>query len=266
MSLSRPWEDLNRPAVAAWVKIAAVESVELIGIAGYDAVVIDLEHSTISTETASAQIAFALASGLCPYVRVTGPGDPAAGKLLDAGAYGVLFPHVDSVGDARWAAAAVRFPPIGRRGASAATRAGAWGTASAEQFLRAGRDLPVCIVQIESRSAVEAADDIAAVEGVDMLFLGTVDLAVELGRHESDDEVLTATGRAMAAARRNGKAVGAGATGPSWPAQWPGSPDLVLAGNDAAFLRSGAAAARGALPTAAVGGAGWRYVETETRS
>lgn len=231
---------LARPAVGSWIKIPAVDSVELLALADYDFAVVDLEHSVISLETASLQIGFALGSGLAPLVRVPSISDPAANRLLDAGAHGIIFPHVDSVEDAMRAAAAIRFPPRGVRGVAGTTRFGGWGAVPRDEFMARGRELPSCIVQIESAAAVAAVDDIAAVEGVDMLFIGAVDLAAELGCDDSDREVQSRIREVLEAARRAGKPVGASFGTAAHLPEWVGRVDLLVMGNDAGFLRTAA--------------------------
>ncbi|OMQ15718.1 hypothetical protein A7K94_0207555 [Modestobacter sp. VKM Ac-2676] len=104
------------PALGTWLKLPATEVVELVALAGFDFVVIDLEHSPLDLESAFRLIGTALHTGVSPVVRVPGLDPGLVQRVLDAGAEGVMVPHVDTVEQARAAAAAVRFPPLGARG------------------------------------------------------------------------------------------------------------------------------------------------------
>jgi 2-keto-3-deoxy-L-rhamnonate aldolase RhmA len=166
------------PVLGTWVKIPATEISELVALAGFDFVVIDLEHSPMNLETASQLISTATLSGMAPLVRVPGHDTALAQRLLDAGAEGIVVPHVDTVGQARAVVAGTRFPPLGSRGVGSTSRAGQWGAMSREEYLRFGQEEVVVIAQIESAVGVRNAGAIAALDGIDALLIGSADLAV----------------------------------------------------------------------------------------
>ncbi len=153
--------------------------VELTGLVGLDYVVIDTEHGPADQVALGHHIATAEAVGLPVIVRIGGLGEVL--RVLDLGAAGVIYPHVDSVGEAEELVRAVHYPPRGHRGFAAYTRAGGYGLRTGAQHLARYADGPLVIAMIESAAAVTAAADIAAVDGVDLLFLGPADLAADLG-------------------------------------------------------------------------------------
>jgi 4-hydroxy-2-oxoheptanedioate aldolase len=200
--------DLRGPALGTWIKIPAMEIMELVALAGFDFVVIDLEHSPIGLESAYQLIGTALYTGVSPIVRVPGLDPGLAQRVLDAGAEGVMVPHVDTPAQARAAVSAVRFPPLGARGVGSTSRAGAWGGRSREDYLRYGQQEVVLIAQIESAVGVRNAGAIAAVEGVDALLVGAADLSVGEGKAESDPAIAELIAHAVGQGRAAGLPVG----------------------------------------------------------
>lgn len=181
--------DQRRGILGTWVKLPAIESVELMALAGFDFVVLDLEHSPMTLETASAAIAAAGARGVCPLVRVPDHSPSWIQRSLDAGASGVLVPHVDTREQAKAVGRAARFEPMGTRGVGPTSRAGNWGLTPAEDYLASAEHVTV-IGQIESDAAVVAAGDMIGDGHIDALFVGPADLSVSLGRTADDPEVV----------------------------------------------------------------------------
>lgn len=179
---------LGRVAIGTWLKIPDPITAELAALGGFDFVVVDLEHSPMSIETASRLIAASAVRGVPPLVRVPDHAGTTIQRSLDAGAAGVVVPHVDDADQASAVVAAVRFPPSGRRGFSPSTRAGGWGLVGRDDCLRSGADA-MCVPQLESGSAMAAADEIIAVAGVDAVLIGPADLALDLGVMPEDDVV-----------------------------------------------------------------------------
>lgn len=237
------------PVLGTWVKIPATEVVELLALAGFDLVVIDLEHSPIDLETAYRLIGTALNTGLAPVVRIADLQPGLVQRLLDAGAEGLMVPHVDTVEQARTAAAAVRFPPLGTRGVGATSRAGQWGAMPLEEYLRFGQEEVVLIPQIESAVGVANTAAIAAVPGVDALVVGAADLAVSEGATPADPAVRALIGSVVTQGRAAGLPVGtAGAAGAAAVrAALDDGFDIILLSNDATLL---ATTARSAVDTA----------------
>lgn len=172
-----------------WVKLSGGESVEMIAHAGFDFAVIDLEHTMLSLEQAYRHIVTATSCGLAALVRVPDHGHATIQRVLDAGAAGVLVPHIDTLEQAQSAVNAVRFPPLGTRGSGGTSRAANWGLATREHYLQTGRVEAMCLVQLESERAMQNATDILSVPGVTGGLIGAADLALEMGIPNSDPRV-----------------------------------------------------------------------------
>ncbi|AZM58232.1 MULTISPECIES: HpcH/HpaI aldolase family protein [unclassified Streptomyces] len=249
------------PALGTWVKLPATEVVEILAHAGFDFVVIDLEHSPLDLESVFRLIGTGLHTGVSPIVRVPGLDPGLIARVLDAGAEGVMVPHVDTVAEARAAVAAARFSPLGSRGVGATSRAGLWGALPREEYLRFGRDEVVVIAQIESAAGVANSGAVAAVEGVDALLVGTADLSVGEQLAEDDPALAELVGRVVREAKAAGRPVGnaGGASAEAVRSAVAAGFDFTLMSNDAGLLsgaaRSAVAAAAGG-PAAAASGAG----------
>ncbi|AXO37274.1 HpcH/HpaI aldolase/citrate lyase family protein [Micromonospora sp. B006] len=204
-ALARP----DAPALGTWVKLPVMESVELLALAGFDFVVVDLEHAPIDLQTAYQLIGTANHLGLAPIVRIPALDPGITQRVLDAGAEGVMVPHVDTVEQARAAVAAVRFPPLGARGVGSTSRAGAWGAMPRAEYLRYGQEEVVLVAQIESARAASSAGAVAAVPGVDALLVGAADLSTSEGTTEDDPRLV-----APPAAIRNSRS-------PAYPSATP---------------------------------------------
>jgi 2-keto-3-deoxy-L-rhamnonate aldolase RhmA len=237
--MTPPWAS-GRTALGAWVKIPAVEVVELLAIAGVDFVVIDREHGVHDLRTVSTMISVALGAGIAPFVRVPGHSPRDVVPVLDAGAAGLFVPHVDSVEDAEAVVAACRFPPLGRRGAGPTSRAGRWGRAGLSLYL-AEADRVTLVAQLESPSAVADGLAVAAVPGIDAVFIGPVDLAVSAGRDPGDDRLRAMVSDLETRAAAAGTVIGTTAAAGGEVAGLAGRGHrFVVVGNDSGFLLAGA--------------------------
>lgn len=214
---------------------------ELAGTLGYDWVVLDMEASTLSKVDVVHCMQALNGSACSPVVRVSCLDRHLIEHALDAGAHGVLVPKVDTVADAEAAAAACRFPPDGERGVNPVRASGYFGNLT-EYFARAN-DRTLCLIQIESVAAVRNADELAAVSGVDGLFLGMGDLACAFGqpgdvRGEKLDEARRAV---LDACHRHGKFAGIFAYGLDLARDYLAEGFVVVAlGNDIKFFREAA--------------------------
>lgn len=177
----RSGEDL----VGLVVKMPSHAVLEVAGHLGFDFAIIDTEHGANGTSELEHHLRAAESAGLDVLVRVGVNHPLPVLQALDAGAKGVIVPHVDAPEDAEAAVRAAHYPPIGARGLAASTRAGCYSTGTvADHVARACRETAV-IVQIEDRVAVERASDIAATSHVDAVWLGPGDLSMSLG-HPGD--------------------------------------------------------------------------------
>ncbi|MFD2470296.1 HpcH/HpaI aldolase family protein [Amycolatopsis silviterrae] len=200
----------GRPAapVGTWLKIASGEPVEIMAYAGFDFVVVDLEHAPLDLQTAYRLINAAAALGMTPLVRVPDKTPSTIQKILDAGAMGILVPHVDTVDEAAAIGRACRFPPHGVRGAGGTSRAGAWGLRPNAEYLASGNDDVLCIPQLESAEAIKAAPEMLALDTVDAVFVGAADLSMSMGATPASPEVLELVASAIEAAHAAGKRCG----------------------------------------------------------
>lgn len=230
--------------------IGGVELAPLMRTAGFDWLFIDLEHGKLSVESACDLATASLAAGIAPIVRIPAGQFWLGARLLDGGALGIVVPHVDTAEAARAIVDAFRFPPLGHRsmsgnyphfGFAGVPTAAAAATLDAATFL---------VAMIETPQAVEAADGIAAVPGLDALLVGCSDLSAEMGipGQVGHDRIAGALERIVAACRKHGKAPGfGGAYAEPLLRRYTGlGMRLVLSGNDVSVLAE-AAKARAAL-------------------
>lgn len=154
--------------------------VEIAGLAGFDFVVVDTEHGPASAESVEHLVRAADAVGVSCLVRVPARGFAQVQRALDAGAAGIVAPHVVSRVDAEALVAAVRYPPAGRRGFAGTARSGRYGMVPRDAALAGGDDL-LAVAQIEDAAALDRLDEIACTPGLDAVLVGPSDLSVSLG-------------------------------------------------------------------------------------
>lgn len=164
------------------IMIPSPQIVEMVAQLGFEWVLIDCEHGTISLETVEALTLAAEANGITPIARPPKNSAELIGQLLDRGVMGVQVPHVRTADDARRAVAAVKFFPQGERSLAAGTRPSAYGlSGSVKTFTeQSNRETLIC-VQLEDPDAIRNADAILTVEGVDVFFIGPSDLSQSMG-------------------------------------------------------------------------------------
>ncbi|MBI1895298.1 MAG: aldolase [Acidobacteria bacterium] len=186
------------------------ESIEISAFAGWDFAVIDCEHSSIPGSRLPDMVRAAGSAGMPAVVRVDQCNAAAIQHALDSGAAGLIVPQVVSTGQAEAAAHAARFHPLGTRGFNPFVRAGAYSLAPVAEYVRRGNEEAVLILQIESAQALDNVDAIAALAGVDVLFVGPYDLAQSLGvpGETSHERVIRAGAEIARKAVAAGKAAG----------------------------------------------------------
>jgi 4-hydroxy-2-oxoheptanedioate aldolase len=167
------------PLIATFSIIPAIEVVELVGLSGFDAIILDLEHGAHGTEALGPLILAANARGIYPLVRVRTSRPSEIGAALDAGAAGVIVPQIGSLSEADKAIRAARFAPDGNRGANPFVRAADY-SGRLEWFAEANRDAAI-LLMVEGQSALLAVDEIAALPNLDGIFIGPMDLSHALG-------------------------------------------------------------------------------------
>ena len=172
----------GEPALGLSIMIPSPQLVEMAGGLGFDWVLIDCEHGSITLKSTELMIMAAEAAGVTPIVRPRSKDGQDILQVLDRGAAGVQVPHIASGADARMAVEAVKFHPLGRRSLAAGTRASGYGySGSLGDFTEtANRETLLC-VQIEDEAAVNHIDDILRVDGIDVFFIGPSDLSQSMG-------------------------------------------------------------------------------------
>jgi 2-dehydro-3-deoxyglucarate aldolase len=203
-------EDLiaGKRLIGCWASLGSPITTEVLGVAGFDWILLDAEHAPNDVLTLVPQIMALKDSVSAPVVRPPSNDTVVIKRLLDAGFHNFLVPFVESADDARNAVAATRYPPAGVRGVSVSQRSNRYG--SVADYFKLVNDNIAVTVQIESRAGVAAAASIAAVEGVDGLFIGPSDLAAAYGYlgAAGHPEVQEAMTQVFAAAKAAGKPVG----------------------------------------------------------
>lgn len=190
-----------------FVKTASAQVIEILGLSRLDFAVVDAEHAPFDRLTLDAMTMASVAVGLPLFVRIPEPSAPVVLATLDLGVAGLLVPHVDTAAQARDIVAMTRHRG-GRRGFSGSPRFAGYGTLPMSKALDAG-ETAFLMCQIESAEAVENAAEIAAVEGVDGLFVGYADLSLSMGlENPQDPRVTAAAARVFEIGRAAGKTVG----------------------------------------------------------
>ena len=192
-----------------WLNLGSPVSAEMAGRAGFDWVLLDHEHGPGGEETLLHQLQAVSATPATCLVRIAANEAPRFKRVLDAGAAGVMVPYVSTLAEARAAVQATRYPPRGMRGVAKLTRASAFGARFDEYFAHAHEWL-VTLVQIETTDAVDNVAEIAAVDGVDVVFVGPMDLTTSMGipGQYGDARFHDALGEVADAAQSAGKAAG----------------------------------------------------------
>jgi len=194
--------------IGCWASLASPITTEVLGLAGFDWLLIDGEHSPNDINSFVLQLMALKDSPSAPFVRPESNDPVVIKRLLDIGFYNFLVPFVESAEDARRAVAATRYPPHGVRGVSVAMRSNRFGTVA--DYQKIIDENIVVAVQIESRESVAAIDAICAVDGVDAVFIGPSDLAAGYGYlgNAAHPEVQAAIAHVTARARAAGRPVG----------------------------------------------------------
>ena len=201
--LAREW------LTGTFLNLGSPMTVEIAGLAGFDWILIDHEHGPGGEDTLLHQLHAASATPAFPVVRIAQNETPRFKRVLDMGALGVMVPYVSTATEARAAVSAMRYPPHGIRGVAKFNRGAGFGADFEEYYAHAHERL-VSVIQIETSEAVNRIDEIAAVDGADVLFVGPTDLSYNMGiRDQLESAQFTdALRRVSDAAKRHGKAAG----------------------------------------------------------
>jgi 4-hydroxy-2-oxoheptanedioate aldolase len=234
----------DRPLAGMWVCSGSPLVAEICAGAGLDWLLIDMEHSPNGLESVLAQLQAVGAYPVTPVVRVPIGDVVTLKQVLDLGAQNLLVPMVSSAAEAEELVAAVRYPPRGRRGVgSALARSARWNRV--DDYLARADEHVSLFVQIETAEGVAAAAEIAAVDGVDGVFVGPSDLAASMGLlgQQTHPDVVAAVRGAFAAVRGAGKPVGVNAFDPAAAQSYlDAGAAFLLVGADVALLARGSEA------------------------
>ncbi|MDP1954547.1 MAG: 2-dehydro-3-deoxyglucarate aldolase [Polaromonas sp.] len=198
----------GKKLIGCWASLSNAITTEVLGVAGFDWILLDGEHSPNDVTTFIPQLMALKDSASAPVVRPSSNNEVEIKRLLDAGFYNFLVPFVESAAEAKRAVAATRYPPLGIRGVSVSQRSNRYGTVP--DYFKSINDHICVMLQIESRAGVAAAREIAALDGVDCIFVGPSDLAAGFGHlgNANHPEVQAAIVAVFADAKAHGKPTG----------------------------------------------------------
>jgi 2-keto-3-deoxy-L-rhamnonate aldolase RhmA len=208
-------ELLKAGRVALGMNVRLARSGDIARIAktcGHDFIFIDAQHSLYTVETIGHIAQAALGCGISPYVRVRSVDDPDVQVLLDNGVTGIVFPDVSTAAEARRAVSRARFPPVGRRSAAGAYTILDYKAVPMAELTRALDESTLVVCMIETREGLENVEEIAAVEGIDVIHVGSNDLLTGLGMPGAfgSPEHIAAVERVISVAKEHGKIPGVG--------------------------------------------------------
>ena len=179
----------GKPQIGTWLSLCSPIAARYMSRTGFNWLTLDMEHSPADWETAAMVFAFIADAGGVPLARVPFTSLENVKRCLDAGAYGIVFPMCNSVEEAELAVSACKYPPVGQRSIGGGFNALNFGTSPAEYFSKANDEILV-VIQSEHVLAIERADKILAVPGIDAVFVGPNDLLSSMGKTpsmETDD-------------------------------------------------------------------------------
>jgi len=172
--------DAGEPSIGTWLSVPSPEVAEYVSKLDFDWLVVDAEHNPVDIRTLAQMFAAMSASATAPMVRIPWNEPIEFKRVLDAGAWGVVVPMVNSREEAERAVEASRYYPLGARSVGGGRHALSWDTTAAEYY-RHANDEVLLVLQIEHIDGVEHADEILSVPGIDACFIGPNDLAASMG-------------------------------------------------------------------------------------
>jgi len=198
----------SQPLIGLWCNFATLPTVEAVAHAGFDWLLLDMEHTPSDLQIIGTQLLALRGSASAAVVRVPVADMATIKRALDAGTANLMVPNIRSAAEAREVVSWTRFAPEGVRGVAGSTRAG--GYTRFKDYMARANDEIALVLQIESRQALGELEAICAVPGVDAVFIGPSDLAADLGHRgqPGHPEVQAAISQAIATGRKAGKAVG----------------------------------------------------------
>lgn len=224
-----------------WLNLGSALTAEIVGHAGFDWVLIDLEHGAGNEKDVLAQLQALEHSNTAAFVRVESNARQRIHRILDFGAEGVMCPHINNEAEAGEMVEGLRYPPHGSRGVAKMVRATHFGKQFTEYYKNANESI-VGLAQIESKASLQKLDAIAAVDGIDVLFIGPADLSMDLGIYgEFDNPVfIDAVKATVTAAQKANKATGILLSTPDdYQKYYDLGLRVIACGADASFVAEG---------------------------
>ncbi|MDA1272977.1 MAG: aldolase/citrate lyase family protein [Verrucomicrobia bacterium] len=201
----------GEPSIGTWLTLPDTVSAHLMARTGFDWLTVELEHTPISMETAAESFAIISACGTVPLARVPWNSVENIKRVLDTGAWGIVVPMVNSRAEAEAVVAAARYTPLGNRSVGGQLHAANFDTDPASYYANANEEILV-VIMAEHIHAIEAADDILSVPGIDAVFIGPNDLHNSMGlkpEFDSDNkQFVDAVQHILSTAKKHGVAPG----------------------------------------------------------
>jgi 4-hydroxy-2-oxoheptanedioate aldolase len=209
-SIKTLWAD-NRPVLNGWLAVSNGFTAEIMAAQGYDSLTIDLQHGLVDYQGAVSMLQAMRSSGVAPMIRVPWLDPTHIMKALDAGAYGIICPMINTRKEAEELVSYVRYPPTGVR-SFGPVRANL--TVGPDYFAGADQEI-ICLAMIETEQALSNLDDILATPGLDGIYIGPADLTISLfgrrfptGFDRTEPEMIDVIRYILAAAKKAGKRAG----------------------------------------------------------
>jgi len=238
----------GKPVVGMFVMFHCCAIVEIIGKAGFDFIVIDMEHGSFDMQSVENLTRAAEVAGITPIVRVPGNEATIILRVLETGAKGVMVPHVDTAEEARKCVSAAKYAPVGARGAGYLTRAAGYFTSDPKTYCTQANNQTMIIGMIESEEGTKNIDAICSTSGMDAFFIGPYDLSQSLG-HPGEVHLPAVEERIVRTAQsiqEKGYVAGIYVDNPDDAKKWleRGS-QIIACGVDALIFRNGCDSLRG---------------------
>ena len=228
--------------IGCWSNLGSALTAEIVGLSGFDWVLIDFEHGSGSEREVLQQLQALEHTPAAPIVRVESHQRQRFHRVLDFGAEGIMCPRIHTLAQAQQAAKATRYQPEGLRGVAKMVRATHFGSDFDEYYANHKKNL-VCIVQIETEEILNSLDSVAATDGIDVLFVGPTDLSIALDVYGQPDHprFIDAIRAVADAAVKQGKAAGVLLQRPEeFERYYEFGFRFIACGSDSGFVQSGA--------------------------
>ncbi|AEV99024.1 2-dehydro-3-deoxyglucarate aldolase [Niastella koreensis] len=225
-----------------WLNLGSTVTTEIVGLAGYDWVLIDLEHGAGSEKDVYQQLQALEHTPAAAIVRIESTQRQRIHRILDMGAEGIMCPRITSAAEAAAVASGLHYPPDGTRGVAKMVRASSFGQ-NFQNYYQQAKENILGIVQIETLEVLDHLDEIAGIDGIDVLFIGPADLTMSLGIFGQFDHPLyvDAVKATVNAAEKAGKATGILFANPDEYTRYSNMGiRLIACGADATFVANGA--------------------------